>query len=756
MTSTSARVCAYSLVPFEEHDEAIIRLLAMPVTDQMIHYIACKLAAAVGGPGHHHLPTPPVTPIRGKFALNGAPCAPEWDFPPLEVFLKDLVSYSHIHTASALGSMIYLKRITKGLQSGTISHRPETPYRLAVALFTVASKYSHDVSPSTAHWAAYTAAALGIPSLAEYISRQCSSNHKASKEKSRQKMNDPRSVEPTSLGYLFGPDATAALERDILCLLDFNMRLDEDDLRDCLNALSSHERAEGPLEQLRLGQGRPKLRSEKKYLSTTKATPALRDTIALKSEPTDDLKKAPATPHLAAPGLQSIMPLVSPPCTPVCGTLKRDYVMKRSFPAVKDSKFDQRAKPSLAVDVTLQSPQFNLHFPNSWLNTQYPLLNSKMDVNYLYRLVGESKLKNPFAPIGVPPAPPSTPTAGIESLPFIYGGRTSSPALQLPALDNLIVAPDKNSPWSRGQVGEILRKTMAHQARQIAVLSGKEVRDITVLNTPPPVPVFGSGALYKENPDRPSVEPARMAKLTVPDLRWYYALKRPIPPEMLDGELLGEVKDELARLRIPIPNQDCDGMPIDTTARSGHPAALPLASPLPSHIHPVLKATLDKRIYRHVRGRHYQAVVDSGPADFLSTRWDKKLQVELEAKGLSECEQQFKTTAPLRWVKKDAGTRRIRHLGEDPSLDGSRVVHQGEGDIAGRSAAKLPDSSLNRNSTHRGYYSIDRAAGIQGLDVGVSFVPAPEPVSSERPQNVGWFSRLLGGSHGRHSDSIKD
>ncbi|KAG8761502.1 hypothetical protein FRC11_013796 [Ceratobasidium sp. 423] len=725
----------------------------MPVTDQMIHYIACKLAAAVGAPGYHHLPTPPVTPIRGKFAPNSAPCAPEWEFPPLEVFLKDLVSCSHVHTASALGSMIYLKRITKGLQSGTINHGPETPYRLAVALFTVASKYSHDVSPSIAHWAAYTATALGIPSLAESISRQCSSNSKASKEKFRRKTNDPQPVEPTSLGYLFGPDATAALERDILFLLDFNMRFDEDDLRDCLNALSSHERAEGPLEQLRLGQGRPKLKSGKKYSSTTKAKSSLRGTTALKSEPAADLRKAPTTPHLAAPGLQSLMSLASPPCTPVCGTLKRDYVMKRSFPVVEDSKFDQRAKPSLEVDAGPQSPRINLHFPNTWSNTQYPQLNSNLDVNYLSRLVDGSKLKSPFAPIGVPPAPPSTPTAGIESLPFIYGGGVFSPALQPPILDNLIVAPDRNSPWSRGQVGEILRKTMAHQARQIAALSGKEPRDITVLNTPPPIPVFGSGALYKENPDRSSVEPARMAKLTVPDLRWYYALKRPIPPEMLDGELLDEVKDELTRLGIPVPNQDYDGMPVDTTERRSHPVAIPLASPPTRHVHPVLRATLDKQIYRHVRGRHYQAIVNSGPADFLSTRWDKKLQAELEAKGLSECEQQFKTTAPLRLVKKDASTRRIKRLDGDSLLEGSRLVHQGEESIAGRSAANLPDSKLDRNLTYRGHHYIDRAAR---LDAGINFVPAPEAVSSEQSQNAGWLSRLLGGSHRRHSDSIKN
>lgn len=121
MALPSKPICRFSLVPYTEHDEAVLRLLAMPVTDQMIHYVACKLISAVGAPGHQPLPTPPVTPVRGKFSLKCAPCAPEWEFPPLEKFLSNLVAISNIHTPSVLGSMIYLKRILKELQSDKIS-----------------------------------------------------------------------------------------------------------------------------------------------------------------------------------------------------------------------------------------------------------------------------------------------------------------------------------------------------------------------------------------------------------------------------------------------------------------------------------------------------------------------------------------------------------------------------------------------------------------------------------------------------------
>lgn len=115
-------ICPSSLLPFGAHDEDVLRLLALPVTSAMIRHVSAKLLAAVGAPGQQHLlPTPPVTPIRGKFALGNVTCGPEWEFPPLEVFLTRLVMSSDIHTSSVLSSMIYLKRIMKSLESDRAS-----------------------------------------------------------------------------------------------------------------------------------------------------------------------------------------------------------------------------------------------------------------------------------------------------------------------------------------------------------------------------------------------------------------------------------------------------------------------------------------------------------------------------------------------------------------------------------------------------------------------------------------------------------
>ena len=116
----------------------------------------------------------------------------------------------------------------------------------------VADKYNLDVPISNRIWTKCVAAALGIedtyasgcPTLPE---GQNGSRTSASDECS--------ATGHTPAGYIFGPESITALERDVLYLLDYNLGFTEDELRDCLNPLSSHERAEGPVEQLRMAKG---------------------------------------------------------------------------------------------------------------------------------------------------------------------------------------------------------------------------------------------------------------------------------------------------------------------------------------------------------------------------------------------------------------------------------------------------------------------------------------------------------------------
>jgi hypothetical protein len=87
---------------------------------------------------------------------------------------------------------------------------------LAVGLFLVATKYTYEQWVSNLEWAQCNVQALGFPSLADI----------------------------GALGFLFGLEALNTLERDILSLLDYELRLNKEDLRDCLNDLSSHRHVE--------------------------------------------------------------------------------------------------------------------------------------------------------------------------------------------------------------------------------------------------------------------------------------------------------------------------------------------------------------------------------------------------------------------------------------------------------------------------------------------------------------------------------
>jgi hypothetical protein len=141
----------------------------------------------------------------------------------------------------------------------------------------------------------------------------------------------------------------------------------------------------------------------------------------------------------------------------------------------------------------------------------------------------------------------------------------------------------------------------------------------------------------------------------------------------------------------------------------------------------------------------------------LNTRWDEKLQAELEAKGLDECEQQFKTTAPLRLVKKnDTINRRAKNPDRRLPLDGNKGAQQADKSMTGRAVAGLPDLEYDPDSVTSVCSNAGSTAGTQWLDTGCSFVPAPEATFIKEPESMGWFSRLLGGSHRRHSDLIKD
>jgi hypothetical protein len=124
MVYVNPRVCPASLLAYTEHDGALLRLLAMPVTDQIVYYVAGRIRSALLV-CEYEQPARYMSDIHRNSAPGCAPYRPKWELPPLEDFLAALVYWSDLPTAAALGSMIYLGRISNDLSSDKISTCPE-------------------------------------------------------------------------------------------------------------------------------------------------------------------------------------------------------------------------------------------------------------------------------------------------------------------------------------------------------------------------------------------------------------------------------------------------------------------------------------------------------------------------------------------------------------------------------------------------------------------------------------------------------
>ena len=180
-----------------EADDALEQFVRQPVSREMIRHLAqkassvirCEPTTAQAAPRARLPPTPPRTPPQA-----GAPALapPEVPLPSLEAFIGSLVGRSHVQVPTLMTSLVFLDRLHQRLPPIAKGMRC-TVHRIFLASLILAAKYLNDSSPKNKHWARYSCV---------------------------------RGFE----GFGFSVTEVNLMEKQLLFLLDWDLRVTHDDL----------------------------------------------------------------------------------------------------------------------------------------------------------------------------------------------------------------------------------------------------------------------------------------------------------------------------------------------------------------------------------------------------------------------------------------------------------------------------------------------------------------------------------------------
>jgi hypothetical protein len=185
-----------SLSPAELNAAALEHFVYQPVDKQMIKYLA-KAAANVIQCDPSMMPpaqtSRPRQPSPQRDPTPRAVKSSDGALPSIEEFITQLVISSNVQVPTLMSSLVYLGRLKSRLQPMAKGLRCTT-HRIFLAALILAAKYLNDSSPKNKHWANYSAV----------------STH----------------------AYSFGFSRTEVnlMEKQLLFLLDWDLRITEEDL----------------------------------------------------------------------------------------------------------------------------------------------------------------------------------------------------------------------------------------------------------------------------------------------------------------------------------------------------------------------------------------------------------------------------------------------------------------------------------------------------------------------------------------------